>query len=275
MVTLVLALLSMVAVWVGLTLGLQWAAVWSILLAVLAGVGLMAAASLVIRRRVEALVNGIQARIQERNQALVRKYEQRGRQGGNIRFLMDQARKDQEAVLAEALESTRRIEPYCKWSLLLDRQVNAMRVQFLYQMKRFEEVDKLLPKAMLANPVLCCMRMCREYQLGQEDKLRKTYETYRKRFKADAVLIYSTYAWMLIRRKRVEEALKVLLEGKKATEDEHIERNWEHLANGRVGQFSNAALGESWYALLLEEPKQPKPTVIRQTRPGGPPWRRR
>lgn len=273
MLTLLLAVVIMVGVWAGLHFGSHMGG-WSIGVAILVGIGFLAAVSFWIRKRVEALVNGIQTRITERGQAVRRKYEQRGGYGGNVRYLMDQARRDQDAILAEALESTGKLDPYRRWSLLLGRQINALRVQFFFQMKKFDEVDRLLPKAMLANALLSCMKMCRQFQRGEDEALHRTYEVYRKRFKYDAALVYATYAWMLVRRKKIDEAIKVLLDGKKATEDETLERNWECLVNGKIGQFSNAGLGEPWYALLLEEPKQPKPTVVRQMRPGQR-WRRR
>lgn len=176
-------------------------------------------------------------------------------------------------MLVEALESSRKMDPYTKWSFLLDRQINAIRVQFLFQLRKFEEVDRLLPKTMLGDPVLCCMKMCREYQRGDEAALEKTYKKYRRKFKREAVLIYATYSWMLLKKKQLEKALKVLVDGKTATEDETLARNWECVANGKVGQFSNADLGEAWYALLLEEPKQPRQPGPRQMRPGQK-WRR-
>jgi hypothetical protein len=109
------------------------------------------------------------------------------------------------------------------------------------------------------------MKMCREYQRGEEAALQKTYDKYRKKFKVNATLIYATYAWMLLRKKQTEKARQVLLDGKKATENEILEKNWEHVTNDRLSQFSNAGLGESWYALFLEEPKQPKPrTQVRR-----------
>ena len=36
---------------------------------------------------------------------------------------------------------------------------------------------------------------------------------------------------------------------------EVLNANWERLANDKVKNFSNAALGEMWYMLYLEEPK--------------------
>lgn len=276
MLTLLLSMICMAGTWAALSLGLHWRG-WGVVVAVLVGLGIQVGSTLWIRRRITALMGAIQARITERTNVLRRKYEQLGSRGGSVKWLMDQARKDQDAMLIEALESTSKMEGYCKWSILLDRQINAIRVQFLYQLKRFEEVDKLLPKTMLGDPVLVCMKMCRHYKLNQDADLRKTYDKYRKKFKQESTLIYATYSWMLIKRKQSEEALKVLVDGKAATDDEVLEANWGHVANGRLGQFSNAALGESWYALLLEEPKQPKPTMVRQQQGGrsGPHWQRR
>ncbi len=269
MLTLFLSLLCMAGIWVGLHYGVGWHQGWSITLAILSGLGLQIGATLFIRRKITALMNAIQARITERTTALRRKYEQLGSRGAAMKFLMDQARKDQDVLMAEALESTKKMEPFCKWSFLLDRQVNAIRIQFLYQMKNFEEVDRLLPKTIFGDPVMVCMKMCRQYKLGKEEELRKTYNKYRKKFKQDSALIYATYAWMLIRKKELDKALAVLVDGKSATEDANLEANWDHVANGRVGQFSNAGFGESWYALLLEEPKQPKSSGPRYAHPGS------
>jgi hypothetical protein len=274
MLTLVFALLGMVVAWMGLHHGLGVGPGWSITLALLLGVGIHVGVMLLIRRRIGSLMADVQTRMTERNNGLKRKYQQLGSRGGNFKQLMDQASRDQAAILAEALEATRPMDVYCKWNLLLDRQINAIRVQFLYPMKKFEEVDRILPKTMLTEPLLCCMKMCRHYQRGQEDELRKTYNKYRKRFKHDSPLIYATYAWMLLRKKKTDEALKVLLDGKTATDDETLAANWEHVANNKAHLFSNAAFGEPWYALLLEEPKQPRQSTSRVMRPGSRPrWR--
>jgi len=244
-------------------------------LAILSGIGLQIGLTLLIRRKITALMTGIQTRITERTEALKRKYEMLGSRGGSYRMLMDQARRDQDVMLNEALESTKAMDRYCRWSLLLDRQINAVRIQFLYQLKKFEEVDALLPKALMGDPMLVCMKMCRQFKLGQEGELAKTYNKYRKKFKANSTLIYATYAWMMIRKKQTDIALKALVDGKAGTDDEVLAQNWEHIANGRPGSFSNAGLGEAWYALLLEEPKQPKPTVVRQQGYPGMRMRRR
>jgi hypothetical protein len=272
MLTLIIALGVMVGVWAGLHIGVGWGG-WSITVAVLAGLAVHVGVALLIRRKINAIMTAIQDRLNERGMALRRKYEQMGNRGGNVKWIMDQARRDQDALMNEALASTRAMDAYRRWMPLLDRQINAVRIQFLHALRNFDEVDRLLPKTLLADATLACIKLCRLYKRGQDEALRKAYEKTRKRFKHDAVLIYATYAWMLVKKGKADEAIKVLVDGKRATDDEVLAANWEHLVNGRASHFSNAALGERWYALLLEEPKQPKPQVIRQARPGGK-WRR-
>ena len=69
-------------------------------------------------------------------------------------------------------------------------------------------------------------------------------------------------------------ALLVLLSGcagKKKTDDPVLAQNWEHLANKRLNRFSNAGLGDMWYALGLETPA---PVRQQQQMPfGGRPMR--
>ena len=61
-----------------------------------------------------------------------------------------------------------------------------------------------------------------------------------------------------MKQDKTDEAFKVMAEAKKRVENEVIVRNWEALANKKPRSFSNAGLGEMWYALALEEPKMPK-----------------
>ena len=51
---------------------------------------------------------------------------------------------DQKAMLKEALELTKGLEPFQKWSVLMGRQIATMRMQFHYQLKDFEQADEIL-----------------------------------------------------------------------------------------------------------------------------------
>ncbi len=80
-----------------------------------------------------------------------------------------------------------------------------------------------------------------------------------KRFKGDkTTLIYALYSWILVKENKLEEAVVVLDEGKKKTENDVLKANWEHVVNNRIKRFSNAGLGDNWYVLALEDIKPVK-----------------
>ena len=91
-----------------------------------------------------------------------------------------------------------------------------------------------------------------------------TKQTKRLRYGQGTVL-YALYSWMLVQRKEIGAAHKILVLACEKMENEVIKANRDHLANNRVNQFSNAGLAEEWYALGLE---QPKVKAQRQRHPG-------
>ena len=66
---------------------------------------------------------------------------------------------------------------------------------------------------------------------------------------------------ILLQKKDVDGAFKALNAALEKSDNETLKANRDHLANNRVAHFSNTALGDQWYALLLEEPR------IHQQRP--------
>ncbi len=171
-----------------------------------------------------------------------------------------------EKQMAEAVDESIKIlddaKPLYKWTILADRQVATFKMQLFFQNKKFEEVDELLPKALYFDPMSYAMKMTREYQKKDMDAVAKTFKKASKKFKGEkAALVYSTYAWMLVKQKDLDKALEVLKEAKEKTANEEIERNWQAIANNKPNQFSNNFLGEQWYALHLEKPKQSRARV--------------
>ena len=69
------------------------------------------------------------------------------------------------------------------------------------------------------------------------------------------VLLAAAWSWILVKRGDVDGAFKALNAALKNSDNETLKANREHLANNRVAHFSNAGLGDQWYALHLEEPK--------------------
>ncbi len=237
--------------------------------------GTSIAINLIVRRRLEAIFKDVQAHIEETQGQLRRRIglmQSRNMSGGKV--LQKQLEQEQETAIRDAVAILDRVAPLKRWNLLAERQANTLKGQLYFQIKDFEAAGRCLDKSLVPtpDPLTLAMKMALLYWDEKFDDIEKAFRRGAKRFKDEkGVLLYAVYSWVLVKRERIDEAIAVLDEGKKRTEDATLKTNWEHLANGRVRHFSNAGLGEQWYALHLEEPK---PVRIRQTPFGGPLRRR-
>ncbi len=215
---------------------------------------------LLIRKLVKKYTNEIQAVISEAQTKLNKKIQffQQKPQGGmkNMQKLLE---KDQHAFIREALNETKKFEKLYSWNVLLRKQVNTMRMQFYYQLREFNKVDELIPKSLYMEPMSIAMKMTRLYKKGDASYKRIFYKKAKKFKSENGVILYALYSWILVKNGQIEEAIKVLQKGKEKTGSEILERNLEHLVNGREKRFSNAEIGDLWYSLYLEEPKVQKP----------------
>ncbi len=102
------------------------------------------------------------------------------------------------------------------------------------------------------------MKMTRQYK-NNDPGIDKTFKSKSRKFKGDnGVLLYSLYAWVLLKKGDKDAAFEVLTKAQAKTDNEVILRNWEFLANDKEKSFSNAGLGDEWYSLRLENMKNPK-----------------
>jgi tetratricopeptide (TPR) repeat protein len=228
-------------------------------------VGSQAAIGLIARKKILAANVALQNALTEAREKLSKKMNMiQQKNQGNVKLLQKLFEKEHAAVMTEALELTKKLDPYRKWNILLGKQINTMRMQFYYQMKNYEMVDKLLPKSLLMDPMSVAMKMARQH-MRNDPGVDKTFEKKAKKFKGEnAAVLYALYSWILVKRGDVDKAVQTLVKAKERIENPVLTKNWEHLVNGRVKKFSNAGLGEEWYALCLEEPKT---KIMRQTRP--------
>ena len=65
---------------------------------------------------------------------------------------------------------------------------------------------------------------------------------------------------------KADAAFKALIRALEKSDNEVLKANREQLANNRLAHFSNAGLGEQWYALRLEEPRYSQPRQRMQWR---------
>ena len=258
MLTLLCALAAGIIVGLGTIYGFHLTPSWGTFFGVLALLIVQVTVSLIVRRRTTKINFQIQGIMQEVQKKLEVKQQQFMRRPLDPKLMMQQFTKEQNAGLERAIEACELFRPLYKWSFLMERQINTMKMAFNYQLKRYDEADRLMAKSLLLDPQSIAMKMARMYKRNEEG-LDKFFKKKCKGLKGkNCILPYSLYAWILVKQDKADEAFKVMAEAKKRVENEVIVRNWEALANKKPRSFSNAGLGEMWYALALEEPKMPK-----------------
>ncbi|MDF7807544.1 hypothetical protein P4E94_08860 [Pontiellaceae bacterium B12219] len=232
-------------------------------------VGFLAAFYLVgflVRKRVAKVQKELQEGMLAGQQRMNRKIQQfQSKPGGNIKMIQRQLEADQKAIYQEGLDFTKRLEPFKKWSMMMNRQIITMRMQFLYQLKEFDQVDAILAAGgmfkgpMLLDPMAVAMKMARQFKNKDIEGLEKTFKRHIKWFRGDrGTLLYGVMSWALVKEGKLEEARQILSKAKEATGNPTFGSNWEKLSNDKAKNFSNAGLGEEWYGLYLENPPQPK-----------------
>ena len=258
MITVILNFLVAIVVALALTFAGLSTWYWSILWAVLILVAGQLAIGWVLRRRLSSVNERVQAVMlaaQAKMQAKIQRW--RTKQMSNQKAAEAELAKDRDAMIAEVQAILHPLERYRLWIPFLGCQLATMELQFAWQKKDWKRVDALLPRALLVEPILVCMKLARLWQQeAPTEELRKVFRkaTRRARYGATA-LIYATFSWMLVKRGEIDEAFKVLVEADSKNEHATLKANRDHLANNRLAHFSNTGFGEEWYALYLEEPK--------------------
>ena len=233
-----------------------WCAVliWG-LLATLAGYALCA---YLLSRRVKQDMTAVQAIMTEGQKRMQQKVHQwQMRPPGSLKQAQLEIERDQKRIVEQALAASAKLERFNRWMLLMNRQTATLRVQLYWSVKDFKRVDELLPSALFVEPMMMTLKMARMHMLNAETPdIEKFFRKQAAKLRyGQGALLYSLYAWILVQRKDLDAANKILLEASKKMENDVIKANLAHLANNRVNQFTNAGLGEEWYALHLELPK--------------------
>ena len=231
----------------------------------------------IVRKKVTAVQNGLQEMLTNSQKQMNRKIQMfQTKPGGNIKQIQRQLEGDQKAVVTEALAFTKRFEPFKKWTLMMGRQIATMRLQFFYQLKKFEEVDQILATGglfagpMMMEPMTIAMKIARQYKNDDVAGAEKTFKRRVKWFRGNrGTLLYGLMSWIYMQQGESEKARMLLVKAKDITSDETLASNWELLSNCKDAAFSNAGLGEEWYGLYLENPPLPKQQRMHGNAHGG------
>jgi len=236
---------------------------WAVALGVLAAFFAMVAVSFAVRRKVAAATAGLQSEMAAGQKALQARINdwQHHPKGDPKRFLESVQRKQADLV-REALGRTDSLRRFSRWIPLFDRQIAAMKVQLLWQLKDFAKVDELLPKCLILDPFTASLKMARQFMKGEDvAAIEKTYRKARARLRYNqSASLSAAMSWIYVKKDKIDEAYKLL---EKACRDNNTDsepgatllRNRDALANNRLKHFSNAGIGDPWYALFLEEPR--------------------
>ena len=238
------------------------------------------AGGFLVRRKIKAIQTELQGIMQAGQQRMSRKIQQaQNKPGANVKLLQRQIEADQQAIYKEALQFTKRMEPFKKWSLLMGRQIATMRMQFYYQLQDFEQVDQilatrgLLKAPLLLEPMAVAMKIARQYKKEDIAGAEKTFKQRIRWFRKErGTLLYALMSWIYVKTGEAEKARQLLQKAKEDTFSETLAFNWERLSNNKEKSFSNAGLGDEWYGLYLEKPPIPKQQRVRMNPKGRRPF---
>ena len=258
MLTVVIAVLAGLAAGFGLAyndvLGYGWSSFCGVLAFGVVQFGL----GFYLQRKVKAAMGAVQAVLvdgQKRLQAKTARWQMRP--PGSLKEAQNEIARDQRAFVMEALALTEPLKRFALWVPLMSRQIATAQFQLRWMIKDFKAVDELMPKALFLDPTSTAMRLARMHMTGKPAAdMEKVYRKGCARLKYNQnVLLAATWSWILLKRGDADGAFKALNAALKNSDNETLKMNREHLANNRLAHFSNAGLGDQWYALLLEEPK--------------------
>lgn len=251
-----------------------WASVWGVV-AFLASNGII---GYFIGKKIKALMMEMQGIMMQGQRAMQEKTQAwRFRPPGSIRQAQIELQKMQHGFIVKALDFSSSLDRFKGWSPLLGRQLATMRMQLYFQDKNFKEVDALLPKCLIIDPMTSAIVIARLYMRDgythEKDKkgndmpnaIDKHFSKGIARLRyGQGALLYGLYAWIKMQKNDVDGAFDILLRATKKMENDCIKYNIDLLKNNKPKQFSLAGLGDEWYALGLEEPRV---KMQRQQRP--------
>ena len=244
----------------------QQSVAWSIVSGIAGYVVVQIIISLILRKKINAVQAGIQAEMnadRERINRQLTTFQQR--QPGNMNGLKQLADRLQSEVSRKLLEATERFKVFYPWSPMLYKQINAMKVQLYFQIKDYGEVDRLLPKSMLLDPLSLSIKLVRMYK-NDDKELDSFYNKKCSRFKSEqGAFIASVYAWIKLKQQNTQAAIAALRAARKHSDHPVLVDNLDKLLNDKKKDYSNAGFGEQWYALGLEEFK---PKAVRRRNNG-------
>ncbi len=169
-----------------------------------------------------------------------------------IESLMSQVGKDlQNQRFEKAIKSLKAGYPLGKWQFFVKSQLNAQIGSIYYLMREDENAFNYLKDGFSKHWVAMGMLAVIYMKRKQKDAMVKTFEKAVKGSSKES-LVWSLYAYCLIKEGEREKALEVLARGlKKIPEDEKLKANMTAVANKERMKMKN--YGDMWTQFYLEK----------------------
>ena len=258
MITSCISFLALICSFVACRFGIGIGTGWSVFISIAVFFTSQICFSLYFRKRINAAMGEIQRIMAEGQNAIKSKMAAwQFRPPGSMKEAQRIIEADTKKFVQKALEATKGLERLRHWVPLIDSQIATARLHLNWMIKNFDEVDALMPKAMLRDPVSASMKMARlQMKSAPLDEIEKVYKKAVARCRYnDNVIPAACWSWILVERGETDRAFIALGEALKKSDNEVLKRNHELLMNNKPAHFSNTALGDQWFALHLEEPK--------------------
>ena len=242
---------------------------WSTFFGILAFGVVQFTVGFLVQKRVKAAMTDVQSILvagQKQMQAKIARWQMRP--PGSMQAAQAEMARDQKQYVKEALAATESLHRFDLLVPLMKRQIATAQLQLHWMVKDFKDVDALMDKAMFMDPVTSSMKLARMQMLNAPvEEIEKVYAKSVRRLRYNQnVLPAATYSWILLRRGDADGAFKALNHALEKSDNEVLKSNRDQLANNKTAHFSNAGLGEQWYALHLEEPRYNQPRQRMQWR---------
>ena len=231
---------------------------WSIFFGVLGFGTVQMGIGFFLQKKVKEAMKKVETTLLEGQKAIQAKTQRwMVRPPGSPQAAQNEIARDQRKFVEEALALTEPLHRFDNWVPMMRRQIATAQFQLYWMIKEYRKCDALMDKALYVDPTMYAMKMARLYMLDKPtDEIAKIYAKGCRRLRYNQnVLLAAAWTWILVKRNEIDAAFKALNEALKNSDNETLKANREALANNRIAHFSNTNIGDTWWALGLEEPK--------------------
>ena len=236
------------------TVGYGWSAFFGVL-----GFGaVQLSIGFYLQKKVKAAMKAVETALLEGQKAIQAKVQRwQVRPVGSPQAAQNEIARDQRKFVEAALALTEPLHRFDRWVPMMKRQIATAQFQLYWMIKEYRKCDTLMDQALFVDPTMYAMKMARLYMLGRPTgEIAKVYAQGARRLRYNQnVLIAATWTWILVQRNEIDAAFKALNEALKNSDNETLKANRDALANNRIAHFSNTNIGDTWWAIGLEEPK--------------------